>query len=153
MGIAVGLRFLRAGAVRVDILQMARDAAHGAVLDILHGGNDGVVAGVGFRRGGQQDGRLCQGEPCLRQAQLHRRIHAGFRHHNGLRISKADILTGNDQQAAAGGQQIACHQQAAQIVHRRVRVGAADGLLQRRQQVVVLVAVTVIPHGAALGQL
>lgn len=53
---------------------------------------------------------------------------------------------------AAGAQQISRRQQPPQIVHRRIRIRATDGFLQRRQQVVVLIPLPVISHGAALGQ-
>ena len=43
---AVGRDLPRSGAVGVDILQMPRNAAHSAVLNILHRRDDSIMAGV-----------------------------------------------------------------------------------------------------------
>ena len=64
-----------------------------------------------------------------------------------------DILCGNYQQAPAGGQQVSRLQQTAQIMNGSIRIAAADGLLEGRQDVIMGIAVPVIAHGAALGNL
>ena len=80
--------------------------------------------------------RLGPGQLCLRQAQLHSRVHTGFDNDNRLGISHANILTGGTQQPPTGGDQISCLQKAGQVMQRRVRVAAPEGLHQRRGQII-----------------
>ena len=70
-----------------------------------------------------------------------------------LRVCKAHVLTGADHQPAAGRGQVARFQQTGQIVEGCVGVGTAHGLLVGRHDVVVVVAVPVVPHGRAAGDL
>ena len=137
----------------MDVLKLARNGAGAPRLDIRHGCRDGAVAGIGFRRGCKQDDRICQRQPRLGQSELERAVHAGFHNGDGLRIGKADVLACRAQNAAAGRSQISRLQKTRQIVDGGVRVGAADGLHQRRKAVVMVVAVLVIAHCRPLGEL
>ena len=115
--------------VVVLVLQLARDRPGTARLHIRNGRVDGIMGTVGLGTGGHQNDGICQREPCFRQAH-----HVGginCRLHNGddLWIGKTHILAGTYHQATAGRGQISCFQQTGQIMQRRIRVGAAHGLL------------------------
>ena len=97
VGIAIGRGLAAAGAVGVYVLQVPGHLAHPPLLNVAHGGVDGVVGGVGLGRRGQQDGGLCQRQPPLRQAQLSGGVHAGLGNGHGLGISQTHILGGHDQ--------------------------------------------------------
>ena len=60
--------FLGAGIVAV--LQMRRDLAALAVAQVPQGGVNGADGRIGLRRGRQEDHRLAQRDPGLRQPQL-----------------------------------------------------------------------------------
>ena len=139
------------GTVAVNILQAAGKALSPALPDIGHSGIDGLIGGIGFGGGGQQHRRFRQRDAGFRQAQLHGGIHAGFYRYDSLRIGQPNILGRNDQQPPAGGKQVAGFQQTAQVMHSGIGVGTANGLLQCRKEIKMLVALAVVAHGAALG--
>ncbi len=112
----------------------------------LHRGGDGI----GLGRRGQEDGRLGQGELGLRQAQLQGAVAAGLHNGGRLGIGQPHILAGGAQQPPDGGNQIPRLQEPGQIVEGRVGVGAAQGFHQRGGDVIVVVPLPVIAHGAAL---
>ena len=152
MGVLVALFPLQSGGIGVNILQLPGHVAPPARLHIRPRGHDTGADAVGLGGRGKQDGGLCQGELCLRQAKLHGGIHAGLYNGDGLGIGEAHILTGGAQQPAAGGDEIPGLQKAGQIVQRRVRVAAPDGLVESGGGIIHGIAAPVIPHGAALGQ-
>ena len=124
-----------------------------ACLHVRPGRGDALHHAVGLGGRSQQNGRLGQRQLRLGQTQLHGGVHAGLDDADRLGIGHADILTGGAQQPPAGGHQISRLQKAGQIVQRRVRVAAPQGLHQGGGQVVHGVAPLVIAHGAALSQL
>ena len=56
VGVFVGRGLAAAGAVGVDVLQVPGHLTHPAPADVVHGGDDGVVGGVGLGSRGQQKG-------------------------------------------------------------------------------------------------
>ena len=148
--ILVALFALEARAVGMDVLQLARDGPRLPCPNVRNGRIDRHDDGVRLRRRGQQQHRLRQRQPCLRQAELQRAVHAGLDDHGRLRIGKADVLTRRAQDAPAGADQVAGLEQTCQIVQRRVRIRAAQRLHERGHDVIVIVARAVIVHGAAL---
>ena len=107
--------------------------------------------GLGGR--GQQDSRLGQGQLGLRQPQLHGSIHTCLHNGDRLGVRHPHILAGGAQQPPAGGDEVPRLQKAGQVVERRIRVAAPEGLHQGGGGVVHGVAASVVPHGAALGHL
>ena len=89
----------------------------------------------------------------LRQADSVGNIDRSLYDGDDLRPRQTNILTGADHQAAAGAGQIPCLKQAAQIVQCSVRVRAAHGFLIGGNDVIVVIAQFVIPHGGAGGHL
>ena len=148
--ILVALLTLEARAVGMDVLQLTRDGPRLPCPNVGDRGVDGHDNGVGLRRRGQQQHCLRQRQPRLRQAELKRAVHAGFHDHGRLRIGKADILARRAQDAPARTDQVAGLEQARQIMQRRVGIRAAQRLHERGHDVIVVVARTVIVHGAAL---
>ena len=147
--ILVALLTLEARAVGMDVLQLTRDGPRLPCPNVGDRGVDGHDNGVGLRRRGQQQHCLRQRQPRLRQAELKRAVHAGFHDHGRLRIGKADILARRAQDAPARTDQVAGLEQARQIMQRRVGIRAAQRLHERGHDVIVVVARTVIVHGAA----
>lgn len=125
---------LHLGAVVVDILQAAGEALSPALLNICHSGIDGHIGSVGLGGCGQQHSGLRQWDAGLRQAKLHSGIHTGFYYDNGLWIGQADVLRCNDQQTAARRKQIPGLQQATQVMHRGIGIGAADGFCRAERR-------------------
>ena len=140
-------------AVVVFVLQLARDGPGAPGLDVRNGGVDAIVGRVRLGRGGDQHDRICQRQAGLRQANGVGDIHRRFDNGDNLRPGQADILTRADHQAAAGAGQVARFQQAAQIMQRCVGVRAAHGFLVGRDDIVVVVAQFIIPHGGTHGHL
>ena len=140
-------------AIKVLVLQLAWDGAGAPGLHIRNGCVDGVVGAVGFRAGGHQNDRVRKRQTRLRQTHHVGGIHRRLDDRNDLRVGKPHILAGAHHQAAAGRGQISRFQQACQIMQCRVRVGAAHGLLVGRNDVVVVVALPVVAHGGAAGDL
>ena len=140
-------------AVKVLVLQLARDGAGAPRLHIGDGRIDGVVGAVGFRAGCHENDGIGQREPGFRQTHHVGCVHCRLDDGDDLRVCKAHVLTGADHQPAAGRGQVARFQQTGQIVEGGVGVGAAHGLLVGRHDVVVVVAVPVVPHGRAAGDL
>ena len=137
----------------MDVLQFPGHIPGLAVLHVGPGFPDALHHAVGFRRGGEKNGRMGQRQLGLGQPQLHGSIHAGFHNGDRLRIGHAHILAGGAEEPAAGSHQIPGLQEASQVVERRVRVAAPQGLHQGGGQVIHCVAAPVIAHGAALGHL
>ena len=158
VGVAVGVfvvlpLYQRILAVKVLVLQLARDGSGAPGLHIRNGCVDGIVGAVGFGAGGHQNDRVRKRQTRLRQTHHVGGIHRCLDDGDDLRIGKPHILAGAHHQAAAGRGQVSRFQQACQIVQRRVRVGAAHGLLVGRHDVVVVVALPIIAHGGAAGDL
>jgi len=66
------------------------------------------------------------------------------------KVFEMDILRCDDHQPAAWRNQIAAFEQSCKIEHCRIRIGAADGFLQTRKQVVMYISVPVkvaLRHG------
>ena len=111
------------------------------------------MGAVGFGAGRHQHNCIRQGEPRFGQAHrvgdIHRRLDDG----DDLRVGKAHILAGAHHKPTAGRGQIPGFQQPGQIVERRIRIGAAHGFLVSRHDIIVVIAVPVVPHGSAAGDL
>ena len=89
-------------AVVMLILQLTRNRAGIAAADVLHGGVDRHIGGVGLRRVADQDHRVRQRDPRFRQADRLGDIDAGFHDRNELRIGEPDVLAGADHESSAG---------------------------------------------------
>ena len=135
------------------ILQLSRNSADFSRLDIRPCARDGVVRGIRLRADGDENDGVGEGKARLRQADLQRSVDGGLHDRDDLRVRKADVLARADHQAAADGRQVARREQPREVVDGGVRVGAAHRFLERRDEVVVLVAVLVIADGAALREL
>ena len=135
------------------ILKVRRNITCPARPNVSNGGINAVDGTVGLGRGRHQNDRFRERNPRLGQSQLERAVHARLDDGGALRIRQTDILTRNDKHAPRRGDHIACLEQPREIMQRRVRVGAAHGLLQRRQDVIMAVAVAVVAHIRALRRL
>ena len=111
------------------------------------------MGGVGLGRGSHQHHGIRQRQTGLRQTDGVGNVNSGLDDGDDLRPGQADILARADHQTAAGAGQVTRFQQTAQIVQRRVWVGAAHRLLVGRDDVIVVVAELIIPHGRAHGDL
>ena len=135
----------------MDVLQMPGEVPGLALAHVRQRRVQGDMSGIGLGAGGHQHGGISQRNPGLRHPQLQGHVHAGVDDGDDLRIGKAHILGGNDHETAAGRLHLPRFQKSGQIVAGRVRVRAADGFLQGRQQVIVVIPIPVSPHGALLG--
>ena len=99
------------------------------------------MGAVGFRAGCHENDGIGQREPGFRQTHHVGCVHCRLDDGDDLRVCKAHVLTGADHQPAAGRGQVARFQQTGQVV---------EG---GRHNVVVVVAVPVVPHGRAAGDL
>ena len=134
-------------------MQLPWNAAGAAGLHVRPGRADGADHAVGLGGGGQEHRRLGQRELGLREPQLHGGVHTGLHDGDGLGIGHPHILAGGAQQPPAGGDQVPGLQEPGQVVQRRVRVAAPEGLHQGGGHVIHGVSALVIAHGAALGHL
>ena len=119
---------------------------------VCHCPIDRFVGTVRLWRSGEEHHGFCNGNTGFGQPQLEGTVHACLCDDNCLRICQPHVLCRNDQQPPADGQQIICRQQSCRIVQGCIFVGAANGLLQGRQQIIVLVVVPIVSHVAALRQ-
>ena len=134
------------------VLQLAGDRAAFALANIARRRVVGEVGRVGFRTVAHEHHRVCQRDPRLRQPDHQRRVARRFDDRDNLRIGEPHVFARANHQPPHGRGEIAGLQQPRQIVQRRVGVGAAHAFLERRQNIVVLVAVLVIFHRALLRQ-
>ena len=135
------------------ILKVRRNIACPARPNVGNGGINAIDGTVGLGRGRHQNDRFRERNPRLGQSQLERAVHARLDDGGALRVRQPDILARNDKHAPRRGDHIACLEQPRKIMQGRVRVGAAHGLLQRREDVVMAVAVAVVAHVGALRRL
>ena len=135
------------------VLQLPRDRPGAPRLNIGNGCIDAIVGRVRFGGGGHQHNGIRQRQTGLRQTDSVGNIDRSLYDGDDLRPRQTNILTGADHQAAAGAGQVPCLKQAAQIVQCSVRVRAAHGFLIGGNDVIVVIAQLVIPHGGAGGHL
>ncbi len=116
----------------------------------------GHVQRVGLRRERHVDHRLRQVHGALRHSDQMTRL---IRRHSDLerlRVGEPDVLARKARHPARDIQRILPRfQHARKPVHRRIRIGIPHGLVQRRDQIVVLLALLVIQQrlpGSALLQ-
>ena len=115
------------------------------------GGAQGFVYRIGFGGAGQIEHALRQRDLAFGAAEKIEYILGRQRLLHGLRIGQADILHRRAHQAAGDEQRLlAAGQHARQPVERRVGVAAADGLMQRGDDVVMLLAALVVERHPAL---
>ncbi len=88
------------------ILQAAWESTAASSLYIGHCRVDRFIGGVGFGGGSHQDNRHCQRDACFGQPELEGTVHARFHDRSRLRVGQPHVLTCNDQQTPAGGDQI-----------------------------------------------
>jgi len=106
---------------------------------------------VRFRRKRAVDGRLGERVVRLRHPDEVRGLLRGTRDHQGLRIGEANVLPGEDDDAPGDEHRVlAGVDHAHEPVERRVGVGAADALDERRDRVVVLIAGAVVQERPSL---
>ena len=104
----------------------------------------GQVDAVALGRQTQVHRRLCQAQITFRAAQELRRVTGRERHPQRLRVGQADVLGGDADQPPGHVQRVgAAFQQPGQPVERGVRLGAAHRFVQRRDQVVKVLAALV----------
>ena len=70
VGVAVALLPLLPGGIGVDVLKLTGEDAQLSLAHVRQGGVDGHAAGVGLGRGGKEDHRVGQREPCLWHPEL-----------------------------------------------------------------------------------
>ena len=111
------------------VLKCSGNRSEVAALYVGHRAFYGGDARVGFRA--RRDEYNGVGERNLRlgQSDLKRDVTGGFDYGDNLRVGETDIFAGADEETAYRGDQVACLEQAGEVVERRVRVGAAHGFL------------------------
>ena len=135
----------------MHVLQMPGEAHGLALAHILQRHVQGNMAGIGLRRSGHQHRGIAQGDPGFRHSQLQGHIHAGIDDGDDLGKCQTHILRRDHHQAAAGRLHLPRLQKPGQVMAGSIRVRAPDGLLQSRQQVIVVIPVPVGPQGTLLG--
>ena len=114
----------------------------------------GGVDGVRFRREREIDDGLRECQTALRLSEKMHGVPGGEAEIQRLGSGQADVLDGHAHDAARTVHWIfAGLQHAAQPVERGVRVGVAHALVQRRDDVVVLLALLVVEQHSALQRL
>src|SRR6185369_3618969 len=123
--------------------QRRRQAA--AALALVHGVAEPLVDGVALGRRREIDRALSERQLAFGSAELVVGLEGRHRQRQSLRIGVADVLAGEANQAAGHVERIlAGRQHARQPVEAGVRVGVAQRLVERRDQVVVLLARPVV---------
>ncbi len=154
VGILVELPLhLGVGAVEMLVLQAAGDGPGPALFQVGHRLAYRLVGGVALRGKAHQNHRIRQRNAGLGQPHLQGHVHRGLHYGDDLRVGQAHVLGGTHRKAAAGAGQVACLQQAGQVVQGGVGVAAPHGFLIGREDVIVLVSRAVVAHVAALGHL
>ena len=123
-------------------------------LGVLQGAAVGVADGVGLGRGREVDRGLGEREEALRHADEVDGLLRGDGDLERLRVGEADVLGGEDDQAAGDEERVlAALEHAGEPVEGGVGVGAAQGLDEGGDDVVVPVAGAVVEGGAVLERL
>ena len=148
MGVPVALavaEVCRTGVVAVT--KMRRNHPRFAGADIGRSRAECGGDGVGLRRGGQVHGGVCERQLRLGHSDQRHSLggRGGYRQRCG--VGHADVLTGQDQQTTRHKARILPrYQHPGQVVQGRVHIRAADRLDEGADDVVVLVAVSVVPY-------
>ena len=109
------------------------------------------VEAVRLGTAGQVDGGLCQREFALRGPEEAERVPCRHGHGEGARVGEADVLDGHAHEPARDVHRVlAGVEHASEPVQGGVGVPAADGLVERRDMVVVLVPGLVVDREAPL---
>ncbi len=146
VAVALALHQLRRGVQ--DVLGRQQRAV---LLGRAHRRLVGGVDAIRFRRGREIDAGLGKRQLPFRRAQIVVGVLGGIADDQSLRIGKPDVLDRHAHQPPSEIERILTGiEHAAEIVERRIRVGAAHGLVQGRDQVVVAVLALVVDGGAAL---
>jgi len=106
---------------------------------------------IGLRREREVDRRLGEREVPLRKTDEVRRLLRGRRDDQGLRVGQADVLTGEDDDAASDEHRIlAGVDHAHEPIQSGVGIGAAHALDERADRVVMLIAGAVVEEAPTL---
>ncbi len=136
--------------IPVGILQVGGHAADALLLDALEGLEVGG-GGIGFGRGGQVEGGFDDRINAFRQADEGKGLHGRGRHYDPHRVGQADILPGQDDQAAQDEARVFPGvQHFRQPVQGGVRVGAAHRFDEGADRVVMGIPILVVQHRPAL---
>ena len=136
-----------AGARVTGVPQVHRHGSRGAVAHVLDRGADPRDHGVRLRRQREVDDGLGEVETRFGHADELDGAGGGVGHEQRLRVGHADVLGGQDHEAARHETWVLPRfQHARQPVQPRIRIRPADALDERGQDVVVLVVA--VPHGA-----
>ena len=138
----------------VAALRRWRGTGSARSLGVLHGAAVGVADGVRLGRGRQVDRGLGEREEPLRHADEVDGLLGGDGDLERLRVGEPDVLGGEDDEAAGDEERVlAALEHAGEPVERGVGVGAAEGLDEGGDDVVVPVAGAVVERGAVLERL
>ena len=108
------------------------------------------AGGVRLRRGRKQDAGLGQWELRLGQTELKRGVHTGLDDRHSQRVGKADVLACRAEDAPASADEVADLEEPRKVMQRCIRVRAAQRFHESGENVIMVVTVAVIAHGAAL---
>ena len=137
----------------MDVLQVPGEIPGLSLAHVVQRRINGKIGRIGLWTGGHQHGGIRQRKPRFRHSQLQRHVHAGVDDGQDLRIGQPHVLRRDAHQAAAGRGHLPGFQKPCQIMTGGVRVGAADGLVEGGQQVIIVVSVPIGAEGAFLGDL
>ena len=137
--------------LRRRIAQMERDGEVAGAAHQLQGFIDGFVGGVVLLRPCQVDHRLGQRDASLGPSDLRHGIEGGVRQQEGVGIRQSDVLRRTDDDPPGDELRVlAPLYHARHPVESRLGVGAPDRLDERRDDVVVHLAVLVVGKGVLL---
>ena len=127
---------------------IAQVERHGLIAGLLHLGQRGTDAHIGrvaLGRSGQIDRGLGQGDATLGPTDFHHGIEGRIGQQKGVRVGQSDVLARTDDQSASNeGGILAALNHASQPVERCIGVAAADALDERRDDVIVHLAVLIV---------
>ena len=136
----------------VGVAEVHRHLAADPVAHVARGLPDAERGPVRLGGGGQVDHGLGQVELGLGEAHVLDGVGGGRRHHQAHRVGLADVLAGQDDQAAGDEAGVLTGlEHAGQVVQGGLGVGPPDALDEGRDHVVVLVAAVAVQLGAERG--
>ena len=148
MGVEVGAVFIRARAV--PVAQMVGDLPARAGADLLERGVDARLGSVALGGEAQVEGRLREVDAAFRIPDDLGRLECGVHNEQGLRVGVADVLGRADHDAARDELGVlAGIDHAGEPVERGIGIAPAHRFDERRDDVVVHVAVLVVGEAAA----
>ena len=133
------------------VAEMLRHGQSAAFLQVGQRGEESRVGRVAFRRRGQIDGGVGEGNPGFGESDEFAGLLRGHRDEEAARVGQPDVLAGRDDQAPGDETDVlAGMEHLGQPVKRGIGIAAADAFDESAYRVIVGIVIGIVDHGLAL---